>query len=255
MKSKLSIFLVHTLLPILFWLGVWEILAFIIDRSYFLPRVYETAAALYRVVFSESFPKIALLTLLRVLCGIILGTLLGATLAIISHKVKFIYSFLSPLNAVIKATPVASIIVLLWISMNGNLLAVFVAQLMVFPIIFQNLYDAFASIDKDLIEVAKVFEFSYKKKLKLLILPTLKQYFIPAFITAIGLAFKAEIAAEIIAGVRYSVGQMIYDAKDSLITSEVFAWTIIGIVLSIVIEKITKKLLTPKNATKKEAEI
>jgi ABC-type nitrate/sulfonate/bicarbonate transport system permease component len=43
-----------------------------------------------------------------------------------------------------------------------------VAFLMVFPVIWQNLYDAFSSIDRELIEVARVFEFSYKKKLKLL---------------------------------------------------------------------------------------
>ncbi len=255
MKSKVSRFLLHTILPVFFWLAVWEIAAAIVGRSYFLPHVHETAVALYKVVFSPQFPKIALLTLSRVLAGITAGTVLGAAVAIVSHKVKFIYSLVSPINSVIKATPVASIIVLLWISMNGNFLAVFVALLMVFPIIFQNLYDAFASIDKELIEVAKVFEFSYRKKLKLLILPALKQYFIPAFVTAIGLAFKAEIAAEIIAGVRNSIGQMIYDAKDALVTPEVFAWTIVGVVFSIAIEKITKKLLLPKTVTKKEAEI
>ena len=255
MKNKLTGFLIHVLFPIIFWLAVWEAMAAIIARSYFLPHVYETAAALYRVVFSPAFPKIAFLTLLRVSAGIVLGTVLGGALAIASHKVKFIYSLISPINSVIKATPVASIIVLLWISMNGNFLAVFVALLMVFPIIFQNLYDAFASIDKELVEVARIFEFSYKKKLKFLIIPALKQYFIPAFVTAIGLAFKAEIAAEIIAGVRNSIGQMIYDAKDALITAEVFAWTIVGVALSIAIEKITKRLLLPKSVTKKEAEI
>lgn len=255
MKNKIARLLLHTVLPILFWLGVWEIAAIIVDRSYFLPHTYETANALSRILISGDFLKITGFTLLRVLSGILLGTLLGAFAAIISHRVKFVFSLISPLNSVLKATPVASIIVLLWISMNGNYLAVFVALLMVFPIIFQNLYDAFVSIDKELIEVVKVFEFSYKKKMKILVLPALKKYFLPAFVTAIGLAFKAEIAAEIIAGVRYSIGQMIYDAKDSLITSEVFAWTIVGVAFSILVEKLAKVFLLPKHDTKKEAEI
>ncbi len=255
MKNKLRAFLLYTLLPIFFWLSFWEIAAIIVDRSYFLPHIHETAAALYRVVFSAEFPTIALFTLLRVLLGIALGTLFGALMAIISHKLKIVYSLVAPINSVIKATPVASIIILLWISMNGNVLAVFVAFLMVFPIIWQNLYDAFSSIDKELIEVSRVFEFSYKKRLKLLVFPALKQYFLPAFVTAIGLAFKAEIAAEIIAGVRNSIGQMIYDAKDALVTAEVFAWTIVGVAFSIVIESLARKLLLPKSVRKTEAEI
>ena len=255
MKNKIATLLLHTVLPIIFWIGVWEVAAIIVDRSYFLPHTYETAEALSKIVFSADFFKTTAFTLLRVTSGILLGTLLGAFLAIISHRIKFVYSLISPLNSVIKATPVASIIVLLWISMNGNYLAVFVALLMVFPIIFRNIYDAFESIDKELIEVARIFEFSYKKKMKILVLPALKKYFLPALVTAIGLAFKAEIAAEIIAGVRHSIGQMIYDAKDALITSEVFAWTIVGVVLSILVEKLAKVLLLPKSDTKKEAEI
>lgn len=255
MKNKLCKFLLHTLLPIVFWLAVWEIAALIYNHSYFLPGIPETAAALCRIIISPEFPKTVTLTLLRIFAGILFGAIFGALLAIISHKIKFVYSLVSPINSVIKATPVATIIILLWISMNGNALAIFVAFLMVFPIIFQNLYDAFASIDSELIEVSRIFEFSYKKRLKLLILPALKQYFIPAFVTAIGLAFKAEIAAEIIAGVKSSIGQMIYYSKDALATDEMFAWTIVGVTFSIVIERLAKLLLIPKNARKKEAEI
>ena len=139
--------------------------------------------------------------------------------------------------------------------MSGNALAIFVAFLIVFPIIFQNLYDAFESIDNQLIEASIIFEFSYKKRLKFLVLPVLKQYFVPAFITAIGLAFKAEIAAEIIAGIRNSIGQMIYYAKDEPAIDKMFAWTIIGVVLSILVEKLVKRVLSYKKASKRRAEI
>lgn len=255
MKNKFLSFLLHTLLPISFWLLLWEVAALIYDNSYFLPDICETALALCGIIISPDFPKIVLSTLLRILAGILLGTLSGALMAILSHKVKLVYSLISPFNSVIKATPVASIIILLWISMSGNALAIFVAFLIVFPIIFQNLYDAFESIDNQLIEASIIFEFSYKKRLKFLVLPALKQYFVPAFITAIGLAFKAEIAAEIIAGIRNSIGQMIYYAKDEPAIDKMFAWTIIGVVLSILVEKLVKRVLSYKKASKRRAEI
>ena len=58
MATKLKAFLLHTLLPICFWLGVWEVLAVIVGHSYFLPHVGETALALINVFKSEDFLEV-----------------------------------------------------------------------------------------------------------------------------------------------------------------------------------------------------
>ena len=111
------------------------------------------------------------------------------------------------------------------------------------PIIFQNTITGLDSIDKDLIEVTKVFGFGFVKKLKLLILPSLKSYIFPAVITSVGLAFKSQIAAEIIAYTKNSIGQYIYDANYSLNTSLVFAWAVVIVSFSIGLENICRYLL------------
>ncbi len=255
MLNKLLHFTLYIISPIVFWLAVWQIGALAVDRSYFLPTVQETADALFRIIREEDFFYIVLMTLVRVLRGIFIGTVFGSVLAVLSHKFKFVYSLVSPLLSVVKATPVASVIILLWISMDGDDLSVFIAFLMVLPIIWQNLYNAFSSIDKDLTEITKSYEFSYLKRLRILVLPTLESYFIPAFITAIGLAIKSEIAAEIIAGVKDSVGRMIYHSKDAYDTASVFAWTIVGILLSILLEKFTKCIFYSRLKKIKRAEV
>ncbi len=252
MQNKTFHFILHRILPIIFWLAVWEIVAFLYAKPYFLPGFFETVRALIRIIGTDGFFKIVFLTLIRIFIGIILGTATGIILAVISHKISLVHSLISPINSIIKATPVASIIILLWVSMNGNTLAIFISFMMVFPIIWQNIYDGFGAIDKELIEVSRVFEFCFKKRMKYLVLPSLKKYFLPAFITSIGLAFKAEIAAEIIAGVRNSIGQMIYYAKDAPATDEMFAWTIVGIFFSMVVEGLAKLILTPKSKSKAE---
>jgi NitT/TauT family transport system permease protein len=127
--------------------------------------------------------------------------------------------------------------------LSGDALSVFIGVLMVMPIIWQNTIDAYSSIDKNLIEVAEIFEFSNKKKFALLIYPTLKSFLYPAIITSAGLAWKAEIAAEIIAYTKKSIGQGINDAKYNMDTPTVFAWTILIITFSIILEIATKKLL------------
>ncbi len=244
MQSKIKNIFIKILFPLVFWLVFWQIGAFLVSNSYFLPTPAETFRALLKIIPSEEFLSVTLQTVSLVIEGLFFGTLFGIIFSISAHKFSPIHALLSPALSVIKATPVASIIILVWISpMKGHQIASFIAFLMVFPIIYQNLYDAFSSIDRDLSELATSFEFSYKKRLKILIFPKLREYFIPAFITSVGLAFKSEIATEIIAGVRNSIGQMIYHSKDAYDTASVFAWTLVGVFFSIILEKIAKYLL------------
>jgi NitT/TauT family transport system permease protein len=103
--------------------------------------------------------------------------------------------------------------------------------------------DGYNSISRELIEVSEIFEFSYMKKAKLLVFPALLKYFIPALITSTGLAWKSEIAAEIITYTKNSIGASISDGKYFLDTPLVFAWTLIVVIFSLLLEALTKLLL------------
>ena len=254
MKNKPTSVILRFILPLAFWLLVWQAGAQLVeefvvkpgsDGSYFLPTPIETLKELFVIVRAKGFLKTVLITLYRILSGLLIGSSLGFALGILSYKSRLVYSLFAPAISVVKATPVASIIILLWIMpMSGNGLCILIALLMVLPIIWQNVYDGLSATDPALAELSLSYEFSFFKKVKLLYLPTLSDFLIPALITATGLAFKSEIAAEIIAGVRISIGEMIYTSKDSLNTPAVFAWTIVGIFFSILFEKLTKFLLS-----------
>lgn len=230
------------ILPIVFWLLVWQTLALIIGKETLLPGVPKTFLALLDILTSKNFFKVVLFTFLRILGGLALGISVGIVLAFLSHKFVIINDILTPFITVIKSTPVATFVIILWILLSADALVIFVAFLMVMPIIWQNLMDGYNSIDKDLSEVCDVFEFSFIKRMKVLIFPALMRYLIPGIITASGLAWKAAIAAEIIAYTKNSIGQEINDAKYFYETPTVFAWTVIVIALSICLEKLTKYL-------------
>ena len=228
---------------LVFWIAVWDFVAYLVGNTFLLPTPYSSFCALTVLMGESSFYKVVLYTFLRVLTGVVLGVIFGTLLAFLSYKFAIIRSFVSPLISIIKATPVVTFITLLWISMSGNSLAVFIAFLMVVPIVWQNLVNGYDAIPEELSEVCDVFEFSKKKRFKILVFPILINYFLPAVITSIGLAWKAEIATEIIAYTKHSIGQYIYDARYHLLTDEVFAWVIIIAVFSIALEVLTKKLL------------
>ena len=113
---------------------------------------------------------------------------------------------------------------------------------MVAPIVWQNLEEGFLSIDKELDEVCKIYSVSPKKRLKILIFPTLIKYLIPSVLTSAGLSWKAGIAAEIISYTSNSIGKEIYLAKAYFESGKMFAWTIIVVFLSILIEYLIKSL-------------
>lgn len=241
-KNKLKK-LLFTTLGILFWAAVWQISAVMLKKPYLIPTLPATFSALWEITASGKLFKTVALTLMRVLLGLTMGVVFGVILAFLTNRFAFLRAIVSPIISVIKSTPVASFIVILWVLFDGGTLAVFIAFLMVMPIIWQNLTDGFSAISTELAELCDVFEFSYFKRLRLLIIPTLSSYFIPALITSVGLAWKSEIAAEIIAYTKNSIGAMINDAKYFLETPKVFALTMIVVIMSLLLESATKYLM------------
>lgn len=239
------------LLSVLFWIAIWYLAAYIVDSIIILPTPLDTLKALFELLLSKNFYITAGLTLLNVLFGLSLGIFLGIILAVLGNKFSFVKTLLSPLISVIRATPVASFIILLWVLVRGELLPVVVAVLMVMPIVYQNTSDGFGSVDKELVELLAIYPVSKTRRFKALYLPILKGYIYPAVITSVGLAFKSEIAAEIISYTVYrigrytanSVGADIYEAKFGNEIPTVFAWTVVIILLSITLEMLAKKLL------------
>ena len=231
------------LLSLLFWCVVWQIASMLIDHPFLFPGIPDTFKSLFKLINSHGFYKAILFSAVRVIIGLCLGCTVGIGLAIICNRFSMIHTLVSPLITIIKSTPVASFIVVLWVMMSGNALSVFIGFLMVMPIVWQNTLDGYAAINKNLSEVADIFDFSQTKRFKLLVFPTLKRFIIPGIITASGLAWKAEIAAEIIAYTKNSIGQGINDAKYNMDTPTVFAWTLVVICFSIILEKSTKALL------------
>ncbi len=234
----------------IFWIAVWAIGALIVGDSYFLPSPLDTLKALFLLLKEAYFYKVILASLLRVLLGLFLGVSVGVLLATLCNLSSTLRSFVSPIISIFKAMPVATFILILWVIMWGSKLTVFIGFMMVLPIIYQNTLDGFDSIDKGLREAAVIYELSFFKKLRLLYFPTILSYLAPALVTSIGLAFKSQIAAEIIAYTHNSIGQYIFDANYNLNTEKVFAWAVVIVIFSISLESLTKFLVRRmKNGT------
>ena len=69
-------------------------------------------------------------------------------------------------------------------------------------------------------------------------------FFRTGCIVALGLCWKAGIAAEVIGIPKNSIGEHLYNAKVYLDTPDLFAWTLVIVIVSLVFEKLFLGLLS-----------
>ena len=151
--------------------------------------------------------------------------------------------FINPVMTLIKSTPVASFIILALIWLGRGILPAFISALMVLPVVWANVSAGIASRDPALLEMAQVYAFPRGRILHRITVPTVLPHFRAALSSALGLGWKAGIAAEVLTVPPYSIGKMIFESKLYLETTDLFAWTLAVILLSLLIERILLKLV------------
>ena len=235
--------MIKSCLILLFWLCVWEAGAYFLNQPLFLPKVTTVLQTLFRLIVTKNALGTAVLSLLRILEGYLFGVLLGILLAIVCSFVPLLQDLFTPVLTVIRSTPVASFIMLLWLILGNKNLPVAIALLMVLPVVYANLYAGIAEIPKDLSEVCLVYQFSPWKRFTFLYYPSVMPYLSPALVGALGLAWKAGVAAEVLAHTPLSIGNEIYLSKAYLEIEELYAWTLLVVLMSLLLEKIMRQLL------------
>lgn len=235
-------------LPPVFWLGVWQLLAMIVGLELLLPTPLSVAKSLAALAVTKEFWLSALFTLLRIFAGLLGGTLLGCLLAFLTHFCRWADLLLSPAIRVLRATPVVSFILLVYLWVTRSNIPGLIAGLMVLPVVWGSLTAGLNAVDSQLLELASAYRFSPWKTLRLIYLPSLRPHFVAGFLNAFGLAWKSGVAAEVICPPKYAVGTQIKQARDALEAPELFAWTLVIIALSLVLEAVLRRLLKERGA-------
>lgn len=229
----------------LFWFGIWELVSILIGKPLLFPSPIDVIKKLFELILTSQFWKATLLSLCRVGLGIIIAIIIGFLIGILCSFSSILYSLIAPLVTVIKATPVASFIVLfIVLIVNGSeITPIIISALMVFPIVFSNVYQGIKSIDNNLLEVCKIYNIPFKRKMSALYIPSLIPYVTASLLSSIGLGLKAGIAAEVLCIPKTSIGFYLFEGKTYFDNVDVFAWTIPVIIISLILEKSLTKLL------------
>ena len=227
----------------LLWFSLIALIALLVDNPLLIPMPWEVLARLLGMLTEGSFYRTVVFSLGRILAGLGIGVAIGALFGIVSFLAPPVHALLPPLLTVVRSTPVASFVILIWSFTGGRSLPLVVAALMVIPIAADQLLGGLRGADPALGEVVRVFGISRLRALLIYRLPAALPRFFGAVVTSAGFAWKAGIAAEILAMTRDSIGRHIYEAKSYMETVDLWAWTLAVILLSLTLEFFVKKTL------------
>ncbi len=231
------------LLSPLLWFGLLSALAALIANPLILPQPWRIAARFFEIALTADFLLTVLHSLLRILLGLALGVVAGTATGLLSYLFPPLSYLFRPMLTVLRSTPVASFIILVWSFTGGKVLPLVIAAIMVVPIVSDQLLAGLEGADASLGEVAELYRFTRWQKLTLYRLPAALPYFFSSIVTSVGFAWKAGIAAEILATTKGSLGSKIYFAKSYMETLDLWAFTLAVILLSLALELSVKKTL------------
>lgn len=223
---------------VLFALLVWQIVAMTVDLKILLISPIEVAVRITTIWQTEGFFDSIWFSFYHIAGGFFIALALGIALAALAGRFEWIETLLWPFLITVKTVPVASFVVICLIWLSADNLSVFISFLIVLPVVYSNVLEGIKNEDRGMLELGTVFRMPFMRRLAYIHLPQLKPFILSACSTALGMAWKAGIAAEIIGTPDGSIGKQLYYSKICLDTDDLLCWTIIIVIISVLFEKL-----------------
>lgn len=228
---------------VLFWLLIWQAASMGLGQEILLVSPVSVIRRLADLITETDFWAAVAFSCSHILCGFLLGTFTGIFCAVLSARFPWFQALLAPLTVAIRSTPVASFIILALIWIPSRNLSIFITFLMVMPILYSNTLQGILCTDLQLLEMASLFGISPVRRFRYIYLSHLLPFLRSAFSVSLGLCWKSGIAAEVIGIPKGSIGERLYEAKIYLDTPDLFAWTAVIILISILFERLFLSLM------------
>ena len=231
------------IISIVLWILIWQLAAQLIDNSIFLVGPWEVLSALVRSLPDPDFWLRIAHSWLRIAVGFTSALILGIFLGALSCRRIVIREFLGPAVQLMKSIPVASVVILLLLWAGSRHLSAVISFVVVFPPIYFATVEGIRHTDPGLLEVAEVFCMPFARKVWYLYRPSVLPYLASACKSAVGMSWKSGAAAEVIGIPEGTIGERLYLSKIYLDTAQLFAWTAVILILSMLSERIVLWLL------------
>ncbi len=229
-----------TVFSIVLILVIWKIIAFYMKSELIVPSPEKTLKTFFEIIISKDFLPAVSLTIFRGLLGFLISFILGVFIGILTGLNSSFNAFFKPIIITIRSTPVIALILLALIWLKTDFVPIFIAFLTMFPVITINIAEGIKNVDKDLIEMAKIYKVKMKRIISDIYIPSIVPFIISGVSTAIGFGWRAVIIGEVLSQPKYGIGTFMQNAQTYLLVTEVIAWTIIAVIIGYLFEKLIR---------------
>ena len=226
-----------------FWLAMWAFAAALVAQPLILPGPCAVALALLRLVRDAGTWAILAGSGARILGGLALAAACGGVLAGVSARSRAFARLVAPALSFVKATPVACVVVLLFIWLGSARVSIAAVFLMALPGVYFSLAEGLAQVNKPL---EQMFRLHGVRGWRLFCAHTwceVLPFVLSCARAVIGMSWKAGVAAELIGMAVGTVGERIYQAKLLIETADLLAWTVLVVAASWACERVLVWLL------------
>ena len=221
-------------------IAVWWVLA----QTYFrragvIPAPPEVMRQMGRAARSGALWQNTFNTLWKVFAAFFISLGLGFAAAVAAVRSESIRHFISPIITVIRAVPtIGVVLVFFMVFRRPETAAVVIAVMMVFPMLYEGFYTAIKETDGKLLQMARVHNIPFRRRLTGIYAPHMAPYFFSAATASIGMSLKVVIAAEIIGiPVANTLGTAMFNARQSMFEfGLLFMWVLVAVIISFVLE-------------------
>ena len=237
-KNKIQVALSCVIL-----LFLWEITALKINNNIYLPTLGEVFISIKEIITDSRFVLDVISTITRCILSFIMALISAFVLGIISNSFNIFKKFLTPLTSLARSIPNMVLIVLTLIWFSKESAPYIVVFIMIFPVLYDAILGSMKNIDKNILEMADLYKVSRKDKILNIYLPSIKFSLISILSSTISLGFKIVIAGEVYGQPLYGIGAMIQSEKVNFNTTAIFAWIIIIVIISSLLNLMEKIML------------
>ncbi len=242
MKSRIKL-IAKKIIIVAVWLLIWQSASILTGLELLLASPVSVFWALVKLLGTKVFYITLVNSFLKITLGFLTAFAAGTILGFVSGRLGIVEEILNPPVQLMKTLPITSFIILLLIWFGSENVAVFIAFIVVFPMIYTGVIEGVRKTDIKLKEMAEIFGIPMLRRIRCIYVPQILPFVEANLKTGIGMCWKAGVSAEVIGLVRRSVGEQLYYSKLYLMTAELFAWSVVVVIISMAFEALFIRLL------------
>lgn len=229
----------------------WWIVCGVVRNEYVVPSFSSVLKEIGVLLGEKGFYTAFFSTLWRVARAFFVSLLPAVGVAVLGYLFPVFAKFFDPIIGALRSLPTAAILLILLVWSTPDRAPVIVAFLALFPLLYTGTSAALYSVDRELVQMCKVYRVPVMRRILKMYLPIAAPYVVREAAGAISFALKLVVSAEIISYTYQSLGGFLQDSQIYTQTARMFAITLIVIFVGVLFETLGTALA---NAMRRRSE-